>query len=81
MKTTLMIDDDVSASLECLRSSSHAKLDAIVNDILRSGLKEIGVRPAKSFDAMLANPAVVRAVDSVMPQDALGFAEGEAVRW
>ncbi len=51
MKTKLNIDDDVVKGLECLRIGAHTNLDGLVNDLLRSGLKEMGVRSLKVVSA------------------------------
>ncbi len=41
MRTTLTIDDDVAAILKRVRRSRKASLKAIINEALRSGLKEM----------------------------------------
>ncbi len=48
MRTTLTLDDDVSAVLERLRKERSAKLKDLVNEALRRGLKEMNARPKRS---------------------------------
>jgi len=46
MRTTLTIDDDVAAELESLRRSRRASLKDLINEALRSGLREMAA-PSK----------------------------------
>jgi predicted flavoprotein YhiN len=48
MRTTLTLDDDVSAALERLRKTRHAKLKDLVNEALRRGLRDMNARPKRS---------------------------------
>jgi hypothetical protein len=48
MRTTLTLDDDVSAALERLRKARDATLKDLVNEALRRGLKEMNARPKRS---------------------------------
>jgi len=48
MRTTLTLDDDVSAALERLRKARHAKLKDLVNEALRRGLRDMNARPKRS---------------------------------
>jgi hypothetical protein len=47
MRTTLTIDDDVAAELERLRRSRGEKFKDLVNEALRSGLREMTAPPKK----------------------------------
>jgi hypothetical protein len=82
MRTTLTIDDDVAAELERLRRSRHASFKDLVNEALRSGLREMAATPKKrkpfrtrSFDA---GAVLVTSIDNIA--ELLAEIEGEAWR-
>ena len=82
MRTTLTLDDDVTAALERLRQSRKASLKTLVNEALREGLKVMQA-PAKR-----QKPFRTRSVDVgrlLIPSidctgEALAIAEGEAFK-
>jgi len=82
MRTTLTIDDDVAAALERLQKKRGASFEKIVNDLLRSGLKEPNARPVST--ATFRTPAVdlgelrIASIDNVAR--VLNIAEGEAFK-
>lgn len=45
MRTTLTIDDDVTAMLAELRKKRNASLKDLINEALRRGLRELEMRP------------------------------------
>ena len=45
MRTTLTLDDDIAAEIECLRREKETSLKDIVNDVLRRGLKDMRTLP------------------------------------
>jgi hypothetical protein len=47
MRTTLTLDDDVAAALERLRKTRKTGLKALVNEVLREGLKQMHARPIR----------------------------------
>jgi hypothetical protein len=61
MRTTLTLDDDLSARLEELARESHRSFKQVVNDVLRRGL-DAKPPPARPFRvkarAMGLNPGV-----------------------
>ena len=48
MRTTLTLDDDVAAMLERLRKRKGATFKQLVNDALRTGLRQLAAPLAKS---------------------------------
>jgi hypothetical protein len=46
VRTTLTLDDDVAAALERLRRARGIGFKALVNEVLREGLKQMRARPA-----------------------------------
>ena len=82
MRTTLTIDDDVAAELERRLKAGDGSFKALVNDVLRAGLKQLDAPPKH-------RPVVhTRAVDlgrSRLPQmddiaDVLVQGEGDGFR-
>jgi hypothetical protein len=47
MRTTLSLDDDVTAQLERLRRARNASLKDLVNEALRRGLQDMSAPPRK----------------------------------
>jgi len=82
MRTTLTLDDDVSASLERLRKARRASLKKLVNEALRRGLEQMTVRPKprERFRTASVDLGHCRAgsLDNVF--EALAVAEGEPFR-
>lgn len=82
MRTTLTIDDDVAVALERLRKGRDVSLKEIVNDLLRSGLREMGARqkPVKVFRTKPVDLGALRVASIDNVAEALAIAEGEAFR-
>jgi hypothetical protein len=57
MRTTLSLDDDVTAMLERLRKEREDSFKDLVNEALRRGLRQMTTRPARR------QPFRTRAVD------------------
>ena len=77
MRTTLTLDDDVSAQIEQLRRSKGASLRDLVNEALRRGLREMTRSPKrKPFrvrTVSLGRPVID--IDNVA--EAIAYAEGD----
>lgn len=79
MRTTLTLDDDVSAALESVRKAGDLKLRRLINDVLRRGLERMRARPApaKRFRTRSAALGNCRLGDVDNVAEALSHAEGE----
>lgn len=82
MRTTLTLDDDVSALIERLRKSRNESLKEIVNEALREGLNRM-TTPLPKRDAFQTRPVdlgrcLLDNVDNVA--EVLAVAEGESFR-
>jgi hypothetical protein len=79
MRTTLTIDDDVTAQLKRLCRSRDVSLKELINDALRRGLKEMSAPPEKR------KPFRTQTIRGVKPlldnvdniTEVLAYAEGE----
>lgn len=82
MRTTLTLDDDVAAALERLRKTRKTGLKALVNEVLREGLKQMQARPARRerFHTQPVDLGRLRigSLDNIA--EALAVAEGEAFK-
>jgi len=79
MRTTLTIDDGVAAALEQIRRTRKLSHKALVNEVLRQGLKEIArssrkIEPYGTRSASLGR-CLVANLDDI--SEALAIAEGE----
>ena len=79
MRTTLTLDDDVAAALERLRRTRKMGLKALVNELLREGIKQMRARPPRreQFRTQGVDLGRLRigSVDNI--GEALAIAEGE----
>ncbi len=79
MRTTLTLDDDVAAALERLRKTRKTGLKALVNEVLREGLKQMNARSTRrerfSTQAVDLGRSLIGSLDDV--GEALAIAEGE----
>ncbi|MDY6950294.1 MAG: DUF2191 domain-containing protein [Thermodesulfobacteriota bacterium] len=79
MRTTLTIDDDVAAALKRVKRKRKAPLKAIVNEALRSGLKEMTMPPKRSSTyrtrVVSLGRCLVGSIDDV--SEVLALTEGE----
>ncbi len=82
MRTTLTLDDDVAAMLERLRKTREQSFKALVNEVLRHGLKQMDAQPKRREPFRTQSVDVGRcrvgSIDNVA--EALAVAEGEAFR-
>ena len=82
MRTTLTIDDDVAVQLQRLRETQKRSLKAVVNNVLRAGLKETAppkkrARPFRTRSVSLGR-CLLSDVDDIA--DVLALAECEDFR-
>jgi hypothetical protein len=82
MRTTLTLDDDVTAALERLRRSRDASLKDLVNEALRRGLKDMSRQPKRRERLQTRSVALgqLRIADLDNIGEALAIAEGEAYK-
>jgi hypothetical protein len=82
MRTTLTLDDDVSAMLERVRAERRAGLKEVVNEALRQGLQQMSTvprrRPRYRTPSVSLGRCLVGNLDNI--SDTLAIAEGEAFR-
>ena len=79
MRTTLTLDDDVSALLERLRKNRKVNFKILVNEALRRGLQEM-IRPSRRSkpyhtQAVSLGRCLVGSLDDI--SEALAIAEDE----
>jgi len=82
MRTTLTLEDDVAFALARLQRARGSRFKALVNEVLREGLKQMRARPTpgKRFQTEsvdLGRPRLT-GIDNVA--EALALTEGEAFR-
>ena len=79
MRTTLTIDDDVSALLDRLRKNSKVNFKILVNEALRRGLKDMIKPPRRNklyhTRSVSLGRCLIGSVDDI--SEALVIAEGE----
>jgi len=82
MRTTLTLDNDVSARLEREQRKSRMSFKALVNEVLRAGLdaREAPVSKRQSFHTVgfSLGPSLVGSLDNI--EEVLSRAEGETHR-
>lgn len=82
MRTTLTLDEDVAALLRRRLRERGLSLKALINELLRAGLREASPSPRKRKPVRTRpadlGPCLIGQLDSV--SDALAAAEGEAFR-
>jgi hypothetical protein len=82
MRTTLTLDDDVAALLARARRARRAPLKQVVNDALRTGLRELVATPAARQPVVTTSVSLGRclvgSIDDVA--EALAVAESESFR-
>ncbi|MGA1864417.1 MAG: DUF2191 domain-containing protein [bacterium] len=79
MRTTLTLDEDVSALLERLRKNRKVNFKVLVNEALRKGLQEM-IRPSRRSKpchtkSVSLGRCLVGSLDDI--SEALAIAEGE----
>jgi hypothetical protein len=81
MRTTLTLDDDVTAKLNELRRSEDRDLKSLVNEALRQGLAQLGRRPRRGrarTRAVSLGRCKVGSIDNIA--EVLAIAEGDLRR-
>ena len=79
MRTTLTLDDDISALIERLRKDKKVNFKVLVNEALRRGLQEM-IRPSRrnkpyQTKSVSLGRCLVGSLDDI--SEALAIAEGE----
>jgi len=79
MRTTLTLEDDVSALLERMRRDRKGSLKGLVNDALRRGLKDMLVPPQRNKPYQTRTASLGRCLLGHLDDtaEALAVAEGE----
>lgn len=82
MRTTITLEDDVAASLKRLGKGRHLKFKALVNLVLREGIKSMmgPVKKRKSFQTRSVNLGSCRTANLDNVAEVLAIAEGESFR-
>jgi hypothetical protein len=82
MRTTLTLDDDISALLKRVQKARKASLKAVVNEALRQGLKQMSApaRPKTTFrtSGVSLGRCLVGSIDDVA--EVLAVTEGDSFR-
>ena len=79
MRTTLTLDDDVTALLERIGKSRKLSFKAVVNEALRQGLKEMTTPPKRSKPYKTKTVSLGRFLSGSLDDisEVLAVAEGE----
>ncbi len=82
MRTTITLEDDVAASLKRLEKRRGVKFKALVNQVLRDGLKRMIAPPKKrsTFRTRSVDLGSCRAASIDNIGEVLAIAEGESFR-
>ena len=82
MRTTLTIEDDIAAELENLRKARRCSLNAVVNEALRRGLRDMSTqRKARGpFRTRSVDLGRSRLADIDKVAEALAILEGDAFK-
>jgi hypothetical protein len=82
MRTTITLEDDVAASLKRLEKRRGIKFKALVNQVLREGLKTLIAPPKKRgvFRTRSVDLGTCRAPNVDNVGEVLAVAEGESFR-
>ncbi len=82
MRTTITLEDDVAASLKRLEKRRGVKFKALVNQVLREGLKRMIAPPKKrsEFRTRSVDLGTCRAANVDNVGEVLAVAEGESFR-
>ena len=82
MRTTLTLDEDVTAAIEKLRKTRKMSLKEIINEALRRGIRQMESKPArrKAFRtrAVSLGRCKIGSLDNVA--EALAIGEGESFK-
>ena len=82
MRTTITLDDDVAASLRRLEKRRGVKFKALVNEVLREGIKSLAAPPRKRglFQTRCVDLGSCRAANVDNVAEVLAVAEGESFK-
>jgi hypothetical protein len=82
MRTTITLEDDVAASLKRLEKRRGVKFKALINQVLREGLKYMTAPPKKRsvFRTHSVDLGQCRAANVDNVAEVLAIAEGESFR-
>jgi len=82
MRTTITLEDDVAASLKRLEKRRGVKFKALVNQVLREGIKSMNapVQKRSVFRTRSVDLGSCRAANVDNTADVLAVAEGESFR-
>ncbi len=82
MRTTITLEDDVAVSLKRLEKQRGIKFKALVNQLLREGIKRATapVKKRRVFRTRSVNLGSCRAPDMDNIAEVLAVAEGESFR-
>ena len=82
MRTTITLDDDVAASLRRLEKRRGVKFKALVNEVLREGIKSLAAPPRKRglFQTRSVDLGSCRAANVDNVAEVLAVAEGESFK-
>jgi len=82
MRTTLTLDEDVSAAIEKLRKTRKMSLKEIINEALRRGIRQMETKPARReafrTHAVSLGRCKIGSLDNVA--EALAIGEGESFK-
>lgn len=82
MRTTLTLDEDVTAAVEKLRKTRGQSLKEIINEALRRGLKQMGSNAVKrkrfQTESVTLGRCKIGSLDNVA--EALALAESESFK-
>jgi hypothetical protein len=82
MRTTITLEDDVAASLKRLEKRRGVKFKALVNQVLREGIKSMTtpVKKRSVFRTRSVDLGLCRAANVDNVAEVLAVAEGESFR-
>jgi hypothetical protein len=82
MRTTITLEDDVAASLKRLEKTRRLKFKALLNLVLREGIKSMTrpVRKRKTFQTRSVDLGPCRTANVDNIAEVLAVAEGESFR-
>lgn len=82
MRTTITLEDDVAASLKRLGKRRGLRFKALINQVLREGIKHITTTAKKrsAFRTRSVDPGSCRTADVNNVAEVLAIAESESLR-
>jgi hypothetical protein len=82
MRTTITLEDDVAASLKRLGKTRRLKFKALLNLVLREGIKSMSgpAKKRKTFQTRSVDLGLCRTANADNVAEVLAIAEGESFR-